>query len=118
MRSDPEIRRNLIAMCVMWANSSFSYQLIDFYVKYLPGDIYFTKALFGVMDAASVFYIQLLQASFSHRVTAITKFCLLASVVLCGVYLSLGKASKATPVLIALIRMQTTAQTAYGFYVN
>ena len=33
-------RMNLAIFCVMYINCSFGYYLINFYVKYMPGDIF------------------------------------------------------------------------------
>ena len=82
MISDKIIRKNLVAMCVRWSVCSFSFALIEFYAKYLPGNIYFTKGLFGVMDAMAVFYVFGLDAFFESKVKSIIRFCLITSILL------------------------------------
>jgi len=47
-------------MCCIWTISGFSYYLIDFYVKYFPGNVFVNKGFFGLCDIVSIFYIQML----------------------------------------------------------
>ena len=46
----------------MWAISGFCWYMIDFYVKYFPGSVFFNKGFFGICDAMSIFYVQFLEA--------------------------------------------------------
>ena len=61
MFKNTTLRNNLIAMCCMWAISGFCWYMIDFYVKYFPGSVFFNKGFFGICDAVSIFYVQLLE---------------------------------------------------------
>ena len=60
MCSIADLRGNLLSMCCIWTISGFSYYLIDFYVKYFPGNVFVNKGFFGLCDIVSIFYIQML----------------------------------------------------------
>lgn len=48
------IRVNLTVMAYMWACCSFSYYMVIFYLKYLPGDIYVNTLASGGTDMIAV----------------------------------------------------------------
>ena len=48
---------NLVGVLTVWSASGFSYFMIDYYVKYFPGSVFLNKAMFGVVDSLSFFYI-------------------------------------------------------------
>lgn len=50
------VRRNLVIMAYLWAMCSFSYYMIIFYLKYLPGDIYSNTFSSSGTDMASVLF--------------------------------------------------------------
>ena len=56
MRSEPQTEKktrfgvNVLVMAVLWANCAFSYYLVIFYLKYLPGDIYQNTAASCLAD--------------------------------------------------------------------
>ena len=43
---------NLILMIVVWTSSSFTFYLLNFLVKYMPGDIYFNSVISGLAAVA------------------------------------------------------------------
>lgn len=55
-----DFRLNLLVMTIIWTASGFTYYLLEFYVKYFPGNVFFNKALFGVADACSILAIKFL----------------------------------------------------------
>jgi hypothetical protein len=61
----------LIAMCSIWAVSGFSFYMLDFYVKYFPGSVFFNKGFFGICDAVAIFYIQFLEHKIVHVPTVL-----------------------------------------------
>jgi len=50
------VQKNLVVMAYMWATASFSYYMIVFYLKYLPGDIYSNTFASSGTDCASVVF--------------------------------------------------------------
>jgi hypothetical protein len=52
----PIVRKNLLVMTYMWAMASFSYYMIVFYLKYLPGDIYSNTFASSGTDCCSVVF--------------------------------------------------------------
>jgi len=40
--------RNLLMMIMVWVSSCFTFYLLNFYVKYMPGDIYFNSVVSGL----------------------------------------------------------------------
>ena len=73
------LRSNLIAMCCIWTSSGFCYYLIDFYVKYFPGNVFVNKGFFGLCDAASILYIQLLEKKLI-KVPLVIRFTLFTTI--------------------------------------
>ena len=43
---------NLSLMIMVWVSASFSFYLLNFLVKYMPGDIYFNSIISGLSCAA------------------------------------------------------------------
>jgi hypothetical protein len=44
---------NLFIMVLSWSSSSFCFYILGFYIKYIPGDIYFNIIITCVADAVS-----------------------------------------------------------------
>ena len=49
--SDKDSQLNIMLMIVCWCSTTFTYFLVIFYVKYLPGDIYYNQ----IVSSFSVF---------------------------------------------------------------
>ena len=56
MYGNMNLRTNLMAMCIIWSVSGFNYYMLDFYVKYFPGNVFLNKGMFGLCDALAIFY--------------------------------------------------------------
>jgi hypothetical protein len=39
---------NLCMMILVWISASFTFYLLNFFVKYMPGDIYFNSVISGL----------------------------------------------------------------------
>lgn len=99
------LRNNLLAMCCIWSVSGFCFYLIDFYVKYFPGSVFFNKGFFGICDALSLNYVQLLESKV-QTVPSILRICLASSALLSMIYTLLPASYLALiPLLIGLTRM-------------
>jgi hypothetical protein len=46
---------NLSMMIMVWVSSSFTFNLLNFLVKYMPGDIYFNSVISGLSCVAMLF---------------------------------------------------------------
>lgn len=44
---------NLFIMVLSWSSSSFCFYILGFYIKYIPGDIYFNIIITCMADAVS-----------------------------------------------------------------
>lgn len=55
MYNHPVYRVNLIVMNITWAACAFSYYMVGFYVKYIPGDIYTNVIIAQISDVSSSF---------------------------------------------------------------
>ena len=53
--SDHLIVYNLLMMILVWFSSSFTFYLLNFLVKYMPGDIYFNSVISGLSAFAMLF---------------------------------------------------------------
>ena len=53
--SDKLIIHNLAMMILVWFSSSFTFYLLNFLVKYMPGDIYFNSVVSGLSAFAMLF---------------------------------------------------------------
>ena len=118
MASNKRMLGNLIAVLIVWSVSGFSYYLLDFYVKYFPGSVFLNKALFGVVDALGLFYIQFVQRFFK-KVSSVIRLSMAGTVLLCLLYYGLTPLTPVlVPVIIALIRMQVNSMQSYGYHIN
>jgi len=52
LMSDKLALRNLVMMIMVWVSSSFTFYLLNFLVKYMPGDIYFNSVVSGLSCCA------------------------------------------------------------------
>lgn len=43
----PNVMHNLIIMIISWTAASFCFILVNFFVKYMPGDIYVNQVISG-----------------------------------------------------------------------
>ena len=112
------LRNNLLAMCFIWSVSGFCFYLIDFYVKYFPGSVFFNKGFFGICDALSLNYVQLL-ALRVRSVPSILRICLIGAAILSIIYTLLPSSYVALiPLIVGLTRMQINAILAYAYHVN
>ena len=50
--ADSLLIRNLFMMILVWFSSSFTFYLLNFLVKYMPGDIYFNSVISGLSALA------------------------------------------------------------------
>lgn len=50
--SDHLLIHNLSMMILVWFSSSFTFYLLNFLVKYMPGDIYFNSVISGLSALA------------------------------------------------------------------
>lgn len=46
--SDKLVIWNLVMMIFVWVSASFTFYLLNFLVKYMPGDIYFNSIISGL----------------------------------------------------------------------
>ena len=89
----------------MWAISGFCWYMIDFYVKYFPGSVFFNKGFFGVCDVLSIFYVQLLE-KYVQKVPSVLRTTLLMAVIFSLMYCALVKTYPVLiPILVGLTRM-------------
>ena len=52
LMNDKLALRNLAMMIMVWVSSSFTFYLLNFLVKYMPGDIYFNSVVSGLSCCA------------------------------------------------------------------
>ena len=71
-------------MIIVWVSSSFTFYLLNFLIKYMPGDIYFNSIISG-LSAASLLFQSTLQAKLGIKggMMAFFSATALASVALC-----------------------------------
>lgn len=118
MCKTPILRNNLIAMCCLWAVSGFSFYLLEFYVKYFPGNVFFNKGFIGFCDALAVVYIQGVDSKFK-KVPVVIRFTLMGAVFFSFLYMTLApKYIILIPLLVGLTRMQINALLCYSYHVN
>jgi nitrate/nitrite transporter NarK len=76
---------NLVTMCYNWAASLFSFNLLSFYVKYLPGDLYQNSIMLGLSTlVGGLLYVMLCQ-----RYGTISSFTIVYTISLLGAILIL-----------------------------
>jgi len=76
---------NLITMCYNWAAALFSFNLLSFYVKYLPGDLYQNSIMMGFSTlVGGIMYVSLQQ-----RFGTISSFTIVYAISLMGAVLIL-----------------------------
>lgn len=46
-KQDPTLLYNLVLMLVAWCGASFTFYLLNFFIKYMPGDIYINSIVSG-----------------------------------------------------------------------
>lgn len=61
------VRVNLLVMAYMWANCSFSYYMIVYYLKYLPGNIYNNSFASGCSDLIAIVLAGVLYSRYGLR---------------------------------------------------
>lgn len=89
----------------MWAISGFCFYMIDFYVKYFPGSVFFNKGFFGLCDAGSIFYAQLLE-KWVVKVPLVLRTSLIMAVFFSLLYMAFGQYYVwMIPLLIGLTRL-------------
>jgi hypothetical protein len=71
---------NLIVMNLTWSAASFTYYMVGFYIKYIPGDIYINVILSGIAEAIMTFS----SGIFANQLG--TKFTLCASFAMGGIF--------------------------------
>ena len=52
---NPRTFRNIIILSGSWLTATFSYYMINFYIKYLPGSIYYNTIFCGIADTIGYF---------------------------------------------------------------
>lgn len=82
--ADMNLIINICMMIVVWVSSSFTFYLLNFLIKYMPGDIYFNSVVSG-LSAASLLLQGTLQAKLGVRGGMMASFTAtaLASIILC-----------------------------------
>ena len=73
-------------MSVMWSSAGFTYYLMGFYVKYIPGDLYLNATLAAFADCFACLFAGLVARKTGSK-NAFT-FCFINAIVM-GVILSL-----------------------------
>jgi len=112
------LRNNLIAMCCIWSVSGFSFYLIDFYVKFFPGSVFFNKGFFGLCDASAILYIKVLEKKLV-TVPLVIRFALVMVILFSLIYMVLANSYLfLIPVMVGLTRLQINAILAYSYHVN
>ena len=48
MREDTSILFNLVMMIISWGSVSFVFYLLNFFIKYMPGDIFINSVISGL----------------------------------------------------------------------
>ena len=119
MCGDSVLSRNLIAMCCIWAVSGFNFYMLDFYVKYFPGNVFFNKSFLSVCDALAIFYINELERRFK-AVPVVIAITLVCTVFLSVLYMAVAdlRPEVLVPLLIGLVHLQINAILAYSYHVN
>jgi hypothetical protein len=81
---DGTLVRNIGLMIMVWVSSSFTFYLLNFMIKYMPGDIYFNSIVSG-LSAAAMLTQGLISPKLGAKGSMIFSFTLttLASLVLC-----------------------------------
>lgn len=51
----PNIKFNLVMMMFAWIAASFTFNLLAFFVKYMPGDVYTNSTISGLACVALLF---------------------------------------------------------------
>ena len=62
-----EILTRLVIMTVIWITVSFNYYLIQFQLKYFPGDIYLNSTIFSVCGICAYLLSPFIYASFGIK---------------------------------------------------
>ena len=107
-------------MSTVFSATIFSYYLLEYCVKYLPGSVFVNKGLFGAMDILAFFYIQMLQRVL-QRVPSVMRVCTGSVIVLSGAWLALnayGVYPGILPVVLGLLRMAVTSLQSYCYHAN
>lgn len=71
-------------MVIVWVSSSFTFYLFNFFIKYMPGDIYFNSIVSG-LSAGAMLLQSLLQPRFGAKGSMVLSFTLttISSLLLC-----------------------------------
>ncbi|CDW91268.1 organic cation [Stylonychia lemnae] len=85
---DKLLKRNLTILCGCWLASTFSYYMILFYMKYLPGNIYSNTIFCSTADAAGYFFTGVLFQYVGGRISLMVSLGLAAISSFCIVQLS------------------------------
>ena len=105
-------------MCCIWSSSGFCYYLIDFYVKYFPGNVFINKGFFGLCDAASIVYIKMLEKKLI-KVPLVIRFTLFMTIIFSLFYSAFAQFHLfLIPIIVGFTRLQTKALFAYSYHVN
>ncbi len=52
MKAEKNLLHNISLMIMVWVSSSFTFYLLNFMIKYMPGDIYFNSIVSGLSAGA------------------------------------------------------------------
>lgn len=52
VKKDKVLVHNISMMILVWCSSSFTFYLLNFLIKYMPGDIYFNSVVSGLSAGA------------------------------------------------------------------
>lgn len=111
MLRDKKLRNNLLAMSTVFSTTIFSYYLLEYCVKYLPGSVFANRGLFGIMDVLAFFHIQLMQLKLK-KVPSVMRAVAGSVAALSGAYLALNEYDvlpALLPVALGLLRMHITS---------
>lgn len=70
----------MIVMNIVWSAASFTYYMVGFYIKYIPGDIYTNVIVAGIAEAT----ITMASGFIANRIG--TKLTLVSSFAIGGVF--------------------------------
>ena len=101
---------NLVLMSITWASSTFTYYMVGFYIKYIPGDIFNMV----IVSCLAELFACLISGVLSSRLG--TKKCLFSSFLLGGVFgISIIFISPQNTLLISLCLLLTKFGVSSAF---
>jgi len=71
-----ELAMSLILMCIMWVCTSICYQIINIYLKYIPGNEFINISIAGVAEIAAHLSVGFLFNKAGVRWTFFIGYCI------------------------------------------